>query len=108
MGLKKVSSDGPGLTDVALMMSAIEELHGVNVSVQMSVGGGLGVGVMEIVVMAIRKDAPSGAVPRSVSRRYLWPSSQNATVEGLLYRATHELDVDCGSMWFQEVFDTGA
>jgi hypothetical protein len=90
------------------MMSAIEELHGVSVRVEMCPAGALGLGTMEIVVIATRKTEPNGVVPHSVSRKYHWPSRDFVELTALLYNAAHACDLDCGQMWVQESFNPQA
>lgn len=98
----KFTASGPDWADVCVTMSAIGEIHQVDVSLTMSPDGGRAAGCLELTVLAWRRSAHAGGLPRSVSRKCPFPNSRNQTIEGTAYNLLYELDKDCTSMWEQK------
>lgn len=104
MALSRGTANGPDATDVMVLLFAIQELHGVRVSLAMSPAGELPDTRVQVVAMATKDRRNGTAVVHSVSRKRYYPSSDARTLEGLLFRLLHELDMDCSTMWVQEAF----
>lgn len=101
MAQKRSSSTGPDWTDVLLLMTELELLHEVSVSLQMSPDGARGATAVTVVALATRKSAPTGEAPRSVSRKHHVPAGGVGTMAPACYKLLIELDWDCSSMWRQ-------
>lgn len=100
------SDNGPDMQDCNLMMVAIGELHGVNVSLTVRPAGGSDMAAVEIVAVAVQRNAREAVRLNSVSRKHHWPNVDSKTFEGAVYKLLHELDRDCGTFWEQvEVWD---
>jgi len=99
------TSNGPDVTDVVVMMKALEEVHGVQLSLLLSPAGELPDCRMCVVGVAMRNSLRRGGQPNSVSRKRFFPSGDAKTLEGLIYRLLHELDLDCSKMWEQITLD---
>jgi hypothetical protein len=93
---------GPDMLDCADLMRAIENLHGVSVSLDIQLTGDTYGGTVTICALAVVKVASGMALKRSVSRRHRWPNSDSKTFEGACFKLLHELDRDCGqTFWTQ-------
>lgn len=104
MASKQGYSNGVDWMEVTVLINAIEALHGVGVSLAMSLDGAFKPYRMQVVAIAV-KNSPTGmVVTRSVSRKRFYPSNDAKSMAGLCYRLLHELDADCGEMWKQETF----
>lgn len=101
LALRKSSSTGPDWTDVLLLMTELEVLHAVDVSLQMSPDGARGATAVTVVALAVRRGAPTGEAPQSVSRRHHVPAGGVGTMAPACYKLLVELDWDCSSMWRQ-------
>lgn len=101
MALRKSSSTGPDWTDVLLLMTELELLHGVRVSLLMLPDGERGATAITLTAIAHRKSAPSGEVPPSVSRKHHVPAGGVGTMAPAAYKLLIELDWDCSSLWHQ-------
>ena len=95
------SDNGPDMQDCNLMMVALGELHGVNVSLVVQPDGGSGTASLELVAIATQRDGTKAAPLRSVSRKHHWPNVDSKTFEGAVYKLLHELDRDCSMFWRQ-------
>lgn len=83
-------------------MLALQDLHGVHVSLAMCPDGAFGSGGLLLVAGAVAQNpTPLGAL-RSVSRSRPFPNRDSVTLEGALFKLLHELDHDCSAMWQQE------
>lgn len=89
------------MTDVAIAMAAIEQMHGVDLRVEMSRAGVLGEAGLTVVMVASRKVPVDGGRSSSVSRRVRYPNEMSKTLEGCLLKLTYEIDRDCSSFWTQ-------
>lgn len=108
MASSRGTQNGPDATDVTVLIHAIQELHGVRVSLTMSPAGELPDVRIQVVALATQERRGSAAAVQSVSRKRYYPSNDAVTLEGLLFRLLHELDMDCTSMWIQTAFDKSA
>lgn len=84
------------------MLTELEILHEVSVSLQLLPDGGRGATAFSIVALAVRKHAPSGGLPGSVSRKHHVAAGGVGTMAPAAYKLLVELDWDCSSMWKQE------
>jgi hypothetical protein len=101
---KRDFSNGVDWMEVTVLINAIEALHGVDVSLAMSLDGAFKPYRMQVVAIAVKLAPNSMEVSRSVSRKRFYPSVDAKSMAGLCYRLLHELDRDCGEMWKQETF----
>lgn len=105
LAVSRFSSSGPDATDISALLSALEGMHEVTVSLTISHAGVAGGGGLSVVAIATSRKALSSGVMRSVSRRHHFPNANSKTLEGTLYRLLMELDYDCSSFWQQETIE---
>lgn len=98
------TSNGPDVTDIAVMFHAIQELHGVVLNLSMSPAGELPDTRLALVAVATKDRRIDGVAVHSVSRKRFFPCGDSSTFEGCIFRLLHEIDRDCGTMWIQERF----
>ena len=104
MASKQGYSNGVDWMEVTVLINAIEALHGVAVSLAMSLDGAFKPYRTQVVAIATKLSPNSTVASRSVSRKRFYPSVDAKSMAGLCYRLLHELDRDCGEMWKQETF----
>jgi len=102
---KRALPSGLDWTDVMDLVRAIEQLHNVDVSFQMSLDGAFTPGRLQLVAVASQRVIDTTGRKRSVSRKRFWPSYDAKALEGLAFRLLHELDADCGAMWVQKTLE---
>lgn len=85
-------------------MLALQELHGVYVTVTLCPDGAYGSGGLLLAALAMLQKPLSGGALPSVSRSVPFPNSGSKNLEGALFKLLHELDNDCSTMWRQETF----
>lgn len=83
-------------------MAAIEQMHGVNLRLELSRAGVLGEAGLTVVMIAQRVVPTVSGVSASVSRRVRYPNEMSKTLEGCLLKLTYEIDRDCSTFWTQE------
>lgn len=101
MASKRGLSNGPDWIDVAMVMSALETFHNVEISVTLSLVTGADTGTLKIVAKATKRKLATADQRNSVSRSLTIGSSALATVNASTFRLLYELDRDCGAMWNQ-------
>lgn len=75
------------------------------VNLTMSPAGDLPDVRIQVVALATQERRSGVERVQSVSRKRFYPSVDAKTLEGLLFRLLHELDMDCTSMWIQNAFE---
>lgn len=83
---------GIGMTDVAVMMKAIEAMHTCHVEFRVLTAGKGVDGSLSIVSVASFDRLPSSDLPKLVEVTHIWPSKAAATFDGLLYNLLWQLD----------------
>jgi len=83
------------------MMTELELLHEVKVSLLMCPDGAQGSSAVRLVAVAERTGTTPGALPRSVSRSHNVPAGVHGTMAPKVYQLLTELDWDCSKMWEQ-------
>lgn len=97
-------SNGPDVTDVATLLAAIQSLHGVRVSLEMSPAGEYGEGGFQVVAIAWKRTRGIGEAVRAASVKSHFPGNGSKTLEGCLFKLGHELDSACSALWSQMTF----
>lgn len=85
-------SSGPGMTDVAAMMKAIEAMHTCHVVFHVQTSGKGVDGSMRIVCEATFELLPGSSLPRNVFVEHVWPTAASSTFDGLCYNLLWQLD----------------
>lgn len=100
------STNGPDWTDVELMMTAIQQFHGVKVSVGMELySGDVGSGLIIVAGAESVTGLPDPAKQPVIGMRF--PTHQHVTLSAAVYRLLCQLDYKCGEVfWEQSKMDT--
>lgn len=102
MASNRDSQHGPDVTDVAILILAIQELHAASVAILLCPDGKFGSGGLILEAIATAQRGMSGEAKRSVSRSVAFPNVNSKTFEGALFKLLHELDMDCTQMFWEQ------
>lgn len=83
---------GIGMTDVAVMMKAIESMHDCHVEFHVRTLGKDVSGYIATVCDATFQVLPDSDLPKKVWVEMAWPNKASATYEGMLYNLLWQLD----------------
>jgi hypothetical protein len=92
LALKHGSSNGIDVTDVGMMVSALESLHTTRVVIQITTRGAGHNGGLHIGVDALFNVLPGSDLPKVVSVNADWPSTKARSFLGLMYNLLWQLD----------------
>jgi hypothetical protein len=88
--------------DVSIAMAAVEDMHGVKLSIEIVRAGALGESGVELIAVARKRTLADGEVSRSVSRRVPFPGEYARDLVSALFRLVYQMDRDCSEFWQQE------
>lgn len=109
MGKKewRESSSGPDCLDVAVVMTAIETLHGCHVALIVTpamIGSGVSV---EIVMSALFENLPESDLPVGIGSHATWPSKSGTSFWGEAYALCWTLDHEISKAYKQRSLQEG-
>lgn len=95
------SSNGPDMTDIAMMMGALETLHECRVSLTATTLGQGHEGILHLRLVARFEVLPGSAHPPAVEVNSQWPNSLGTDLEGTWFRGLYDLDFAIGEAYQQ-------
>lgn len=96
------SSNGPSWQDVCDMMTALESLHGAQVSVLLNREGEAGVSNFCVTVAALAMNTRPELLGTQVVVTGRYPSVGHRTLAGLMYGMLHTLDQRVIKLWWDQ------
>lgn len=95
------STSGPDWTDVAMMMGALEALHGCRVGLTGLTDTALGAGQLSIALNAQFDVLPSGQLPPIIQVLSVWPCKDCSSLAAHVYGGLYKLDFAIGEAYQQ-------
>lgn len=99
------STNGPGWTDVATFMSALDVLHGGKTGVLITVAGQGHNGAMHIEILTTFDVLPGSTMVKDVRSISSWPCKDCTTLEAHVYGGLYSHDFAIGQAYQQRFLD---
>jgi hypothetical protein len=95
------SSNGPDMTDIAMMTGALETLHECRVSFTATTLGTGHEGILHLRLCATFNVLPGSSHPETVEVNSQWPNMMGTALEGTWFRGLYDLDFAIGEAYQQ-------